>query len=168
MISNSSDSKLETGWSEERHLSVSIQSQLVELKQGSNCIWTAPVSTAKNGVGEEEGSHQTPRGWFRIAEKIGDQLPLGSILKSRKPTGFIWSADLPKSEEDLILTRILWLEGVEPHNANTKNRYIYFHGTNQESLIGQPASHGCIRLRNQAMLQLFDFVEIQTPVWIGL
>jgi lipoprotein-anchoring transpeptidase ErfK/SrfK len=68
----------------------------------------------------------------------------------------------------MILSRILWLEGTEPSNLNTKERYIYFHGTNQEDEIGRPASHGCIRLRNQAMIQLFDFVEVGTPVWIGL
>lgn len=78
-----------------------------------------------------------------------------SIFKNRVPTGGIAS---PGGEEDLVLTRILWLEGIDPENANTRDRYIYFHGTNQEDLIGFPASHGCIRLRNYEMIDLFDQV----------
>ncbi len=155
-------------WCQETHLVISIGMQVLELKQGAHKIWAAPISTAKNGVGEEEGSHKTPQGWFRISEKIGDPHPIGTVFKSRKPTGALWRPDSPPTQEDLILTRILWLEGLEPRNANTKNRYIYFHGTNQEALIGQPVSHGCIRLRNQAMIHLYDFVKVHTPVWITL
>jgi hypothetical protein len=84
-------------------------------------------------------------------------------FKGRKPTGVIAS---PGGEEDLILSRILWLEGLDPENSNTRDRYIYIHGTNQEDLIGTPASHGCIRLRNNQMIELFDLVEEGTPLLI--
>ncbi|MES2308670.1 MAG: L,D-transpeptidase [Verrucomicrobiota bacterium] len=150
------------------HLFVSVGSQVVDLKQGEAILWSAPVSTAKKGLGELEGSHQTPRGWFKISEKIGDQLPLGSVLKSRKPTGIVWNPTDPRTNDDLILSRILWLEGIEEKNLNTKNRYIYFHGTNQEHLIGTPASHGCIRLSNDSMIRLFNQVDVGTLVWIGM
>ena len=101
---------------------------------------------------------------FQIAEKIGDgELPW-MTFRGRIPTGEIAS---PGGEEDLILSRILWLTGIDPKNANTRDRYIYIHGTNQEERIGERASHGCIRLRNLDMIELFnrvnigDFVEIR-------
>lgn len=159
---------LDSTLSQGLHLSLSIYAQTVDLKKGTQLLWSAPVSTAKNGIGEVEGSHCTPCGWFCISEKIGDQEPIGTVFKSRKPTGTVWNSNMPPTDEDLILTRILWLEGLEPSNANTKNRYIYFHGTNQELLIGRPASHGCIRLRNKTMIRLFESVETKTPVWIGV
>jgi lipoprotein-anchoring transpeptidase ErfK/SrfK len=121
------------------------------------------ISTSRFGLGTEAGSFRTPTGRFRICEKIGDGAPLWSIFKSRIPTGAI---ALPGGEEDLVLTRILWLEGLDPGNANTRSRYIYFHGTNREDLIGTPASHGCIRLRNDEMALLFDLVDAGTPVEI--
>lgn len=121
------------------------------------------VSTSRFGLGMEEGSFRTPTGRFRICEKIGDGAPLWSIFKSRLPTGEVAS---PGGEDDLILTRILWIEGIDPENANTRGRYIYFHGTNREDLIGTPASHGCIRLSNAEMADLFDRVATGTPVEI--
>jgi lipoprotein-anchoring transpeptidase ErfK/SrfK len=144
---------------------VSIAQQTVEVIEHGRRIWAAPVSTARAGTGCQEGSLQTPLGRFTVAEKIGDGAPLGAIFKSRVPTGEIWTPG-QRMEEDLILTRILWLDGAEPHNANTKARYIYFHGTNHEAEIGTPASHGCIRLRNADMLHLFDLVAPGTPVEI--
>jgi len=122
-----------------------------------------PVSTSKFGLGTEEGSFKTPTGEFLVAEKIGAGCPAWSIFKSRVPTGETAS---PGGDEDLVLTRILWLEGTGPDNTNTRGRYIYFHGTNQEHLIGTPASHGCIRLRNDDMIALFDRVAEGTPVEI--
>lgn len=92
---------------------------------------------------------------------IGDNAPCGTIFKGRVPVaGSLVSGD------DLITSRILWLDGLEKENANTKERYIYIHGTNQESLIGQPASHGCIRMRNEDILRLFDLVTVDTSVEI--
>jgi lipoprotein-anchoring transpeptidase ErfK/SrfK len=90
--------------------------------------------------------------------------PLWAEFKSRQPTGRIAE---PGGEEDGVLTRILWLEGLDPENANTRGRYIYFHGTNREDLIGTPASHGCVRLRNEDMEELFDLVPEGTPVVIA-
>jgi hypothetical protein len=126
------------------------------------------VSTSKFGLGSQEGSFCTPLGKFRISEKIGAGAPLWMIFKSRVVTGALShpATDNDPSEEDLVLTRILWLEGTEPSNANTKERYIYIHGTNQEALVGKPASHGCVRLRNDDMAALFERVEVGCPVEI--
>ncbi len=144
------------------------------------------VSTATNGVGCRRDSFQTPTGLHRIARKIGDGQPRGTIFKERTPTTS-WKPEIrnPKPEtisnrqsvigsrqSDLILTRILWLEGLEPGvnrggEVDTFHRYIYIHGTNHEDLIGQPASHGCVRMRNDDVMGLFETVEIGTLVWIG-
>ncbi len=107
---------------------------------------------------------KTPLGRFRIAEKIGDDLPQQTAFKSRKPVRA--SAKALRSD-DLIMSRILWLDGVEPHNANTYDRYVYIHGTNHEEAIGEPASHGCIRMRKNDVAELFDLVEVNTPVTIS-
>jgi L,D-transpeptidase YbiS len=111
-----------------------------------------------------EGSNKTPIGKFRIAEKIGEGAPLWMEFKARIPTGIIAQ---PGGDHDAILTRILWLEGLEPQNSNTKDRYIYFHGTNQEDLIGIPASHGCVRMRNADIVDLFNLVSCGTRVIIA-
>ena len=124
-----------------------------------------PVSTSKFGLGSEEGSFRTPTGNFLISEKIGDGEPSWMIFKERIATGVLANAG---GEEDQILSRILRLEGVEPQNSNTHERYIYFHGTNREDLIGLPASHGCIRLRNPEMIDLFDRVRVGNSVKITL
>jgi lipoprotein-anchoring transpeptidase ErfK/SrfK len=121
------------------------------------------VSTSRFGLGFEEGSFRTPTGRFMIAEKIGEDAPAGMIFRSRLATGKVAEQG---GEEDLVLTRILWLEGLDPQNANTRQRYIYIHGTNQEHLIGTAASHGCIRLRNDDMIDLFDRVREGTHVEI--
>ena len=98
-------------------------------------------------------------------EKHGAGMPLRTIFKSRKAEGE-WDRDA-RTDDDLILSRILWLEGCEERIANTKARYIYIHGTNGEPQIGQRASHGCIRLRNADVAELHDLVGVGTPVWIG-
>lgn len=144
-------------------LRVTIGQQLATLIKEGLLVATWPVSTSRFGIGQEEGSFRTPVGNFRVFGKIGDGAPPWSIFKGRIPIGEI---ALPGGEEDLILTRILWLEGMDEGNANTLNRYIYFHGTNQEELIGTPASHGCIRLRNIDMIDLFDQITVGTPVEI--
>lgn len=130
--------------------------------QEGEVVFTAPVSTAANGSGFEEGSYQTPVGKFRVRERIGEGAPPYTIFKGRLPRS-VWRGE---SENDAILTRILWLEGLDEENANTYQRYIYFHGTHAENLIGQPASHGCIRLKNEDMMQLFDLTPNFTPVEI--
>ncbi|WXU00634.1 MAG: hypothetical protein Ctma_1360 [Catillopecten margaritatus gill symbiont] len=129
---------------------------------------TYSISSAKNGVGETEGSFCTPTGKFKIAEKIGDGLEAGAVLVGRVPTGEIFSQVLSDEnpDRDWILTRILWLEGVEVHNKNTKDRYIYIHGTPDEVLMGVPGSKGCIRMRNQALIAMFNAVEVGENVVI--
>ncbi len=122
-----------------------------------------PISTSRFGVGFQEGSYRTPVGRFRIAEKIGDSEPAGMVFKARKPTG---EFGLESDPRDLVLTRILWLEGLDTANDNTQERYIYIHGTNHEASIGEPASMGCVRMRNRDMLELFERVERGVEVWI--
>ena len=106
---------------------------------------------------------KTPTGRFRIAEKIGGSAPSGTVFLSRVPLkpGY----PFPPTE-DLVMSRILWLDGLEEHNANTRERFIYIHGTKHEDKIGSPASHGCIRMRNADVMDLFDLVDEDTPVVI--
>ena len=131
--------------------------QIAELfSSGGSLLASWPVSTSLFGMGHQEGSFRTPTGRFRIAERIGEGSPPWMIFKGRVPTGVLAQ---PGGDDDHVLTRILWLEGIDPENVNTRERYIYIHGTNQEELIGTPASHGCIRLRNRAMLELFELAE---------
>lgn len=147
----------------QRHLLVDVARQVLEMIEEGVVLATWPVSTSRFGLGFEEGSFRTPTGRFRIAEKIGEGAPAGMIFRSRIATGKVAEQG---GEEDLVLTRILWLEGLDPQNANTRQRYIYIHGTNQEHLIGTPASHGCIRLRNEDMIDLFGRVHEGTHVEI--
>jgi hypothetical protein len=146
-------------------IEVSVGTQTLSLWDGQRQMKHWPCSTSKLGIGFQEGSNKTPLGAFRIAEKYGAGAPLHTIFKGRKPVGE-WDSAHP-TDDDLILARILWLEGCEGRNANTKQRYIYIHGTNGESLVGQPASHGCVRLRNADVAELFDTVGAGVPVWIG-
>ena len=119
---------------------------------------TYSISTAKNGIGEMEGSYCTPTGKFKISEKIGAQLESGSVFIGRKPTREIYNPDLCRQYpvRDWILSRILWLDGVEEHNKNTKERYIYIHGSPDEVPMGIPGSKGCIRMHNSDVIELFD------------
>lgn len=142
---------------------VSVAGQEALVYRGSKLLARYPVSTSRFGLGTQEGSFHTPLGRFRIAEKIGDGAPGWTVFRGRIPTGEIAS---PGGEEDLVLTRIFWLEGLDPENANTKERYIYFHGTNHEAEIGYPASHGCVRLRNSDMIDLFNLVPAGAEVEI--
>jgi len=136
-------------------LRVDVSRQTLELTIEGGWRKTYPVSTSQFGLGPEPGSYKTPLGRFAVSEKVGHNAPLGSVFKSRLATGEI----APEGgTEDLILTRILWLDGLEEQNANTRDRYIYIHGTNQENLIGTPASHGCVRMRNSDIVELFDLV----------
>ncbi len=144
---------------------VHIPSQTLDLLDDARVLLRRFVcSTAALGVGFEPGSHQTPTGLFRIAEKHGDGAPEGMIFKSRMATGEFGSDD---DERDHVQTRILWLEGLEPVNANTKDRYIYIHGTNAESRLGVPASHGCVRMGNADIVELYDLVPVGAEVEIA-
>ena len=141
-----------------------MKKQELTLKSGRKKLAAYPISTSRFGLGSEEGSLKTPRGRFRIAEKIGDGMPLGTVFKSRQP---VKATKKMLRDDDLVMTRILWLDGIDPGNANTYERFIYIHGTNHEGQIGEPASHGCIRMRNSDLVELFDRVGIDTPVMIN-
>jgi len=145
-------------------LRVDVADQLVHLLSDGAPVKSWPVSTSKFGLGTEPGSFRTPCGRFRICEKIGAGARPWTVFKGRVETG---GTGAPGGEEDGILTRILWLEGLDESNANTRERYIYFHGTNQEDRIGTPASHGCIRLRNDDIRELFDLVSEGVTVEIA-
>jgi L,D-transpeptidase YbiS len=144
-------------------IDILVPAQKLTLKSGRLKLATYPVSTSKFGLGSEEGSMKTPTGRFRISEKIGSEMPLGTVFMSRRP---VRATKKAMAADDLIMTRILWLDGLEPGNANTHERFIYIHGTNHEEQIGKPASHGCIRMRSADLVELFDRVEIGTPVVI--
>lgn len=145
-------------------IEVSISNQTLTLWEGTRQVGCWPVSTSKFGEGFVEGSFKTPVGGFVVREKIGEGAESGTIFKARQPVGH-WRPGMDV-EEDLVLTRILRLDGIEERNANTFDRYVYIHGTNGEGRIGRRASHGCVRLKNPDMIQLFDRVSVGTPVWI--
>jgi phosphoserine phosphatase len=141
-----------------RRLEVSIDDQTLKVIEGDHCLRRFVISTATKGMGFTPGSFRTPTGRFRIAEKIGEGVPAGTIFKARQPIG-VWQPT-DGGEHDLVLSRILRLDGLEPENANTLERYIYIHATNHEAKLGVPASQGCIRLSNDEMIELFEMVEV--------
>ena len=152
-----------------RKIRVSIAAQrldLLEIGDSERVLASFRVSTSQFGAGTEPGSHKTPMGRFVVGEKIGDAAPLGAVFVGRVATGEIAALENPGDPRDQVTTRILWLDGQEPENANTRERYIYIHGTNHEERIGEPCSHGCVRMRNTDVAELFDLVQPGTPVTI--
>ena len=135
---------------------VSTREQKLALIDRGNVVAIYPVSTSKFGLGDWRGSRFTPLGKLQIAEKIGDSAPPGTVFKDRRRTGEIVLPDSPG--RDPIVTRILWLRGVEAQNANAFGRDIYIHGTPEERLIGTPTSYGCIRMRSSDVIQLYNVV----------
>jgi lipoprotein-anchoring transpeptidase ErfK/SrfK len=123
-----------------------------------------PVSTSKFGLGDTHDSNTTPLGKLRVRKKIGEDMPAGTVFKSRVPTGEVLPVDAPG--RDPIVTRILWLEGLESRNRNAFSRYIYIHGTPEERNIGQPVSFGCIRMRSSDVIELFETVGEKAQVFI--
>lgn len=146
-------------------IEVSIDDQRLDLIEGSRVVLSFPVSTAEKGMGFAEGSYRTPTGRFRVVEKIGGGMPLGTVFQARVPVGQ-WDSCGPEIKGDLILSRILRLEGLDEANANTLERCIYVHGTNCEAEIGFPASHGCVRMRNVDVIELFEMVREGVEVTI--
>ncbi len=140
-----------------RRLIVTLDDQVLEVFESDSSICQFSISSATKGMGFVLDTHRTPTGRFRIAGKIGADEPVGTIFKTRVPVG-LWQPG-NASQGDLILTRILLLDGLDPENANSLERCIYIHGTNHEDKLGQPTSHGCIRLGNAEMVELFDRVE---------
>ena len=135
---------------------VSTREQKLALLDRGNVLATYPVSTSKFGLGDWRGSRFTPLGKLVIAQKIGDNAPSGAVFKDRRPTGEIVAPDSPG--RDPIVTRILWLRGLEAQNANAFSRDIYIHGTPEERTIGTPASYGCIRMRSRDIINLYEIV----------
>jgi len=144
-------------------IDISIKDQRLTLTRDGESIRSYPVSTSRFGIGTEEGSMKTPLGNFRVAERIGDGAALGTIFKARVALG---PDDPLPDTEDFVTTRILWLDGLDEENANTRDRYIYIHGTKHENKIGTPDSHGCVRMRNADVVELFDLVDETTQVVI--
>lgn len=153
---------------------VSLAEQRLWLVQGARTLLEAPVSTACGGPGERHASGCTPRGWHAIRIKVGEGCPVDTVFVGRRPTGEIYDPELNARHpgRDWILTRILWLTGLESgHNrgaqVDTLRRYIYIHGCPEEVPLGLPQSHGCIRMHNADLLALFDRVSSGTRVYIG-
>lgn len=154
-------------------LHISIADQTLYGFRSDRLLVRLPVSTALNGVGERNGSGCTPRGLHQVRARIGAGLPLAAVLRGRRWTGEVWSPELHQQfpGRDWILTRILWLSGLEPGrnrlgSVDTFRRYIYLHGTPDTEPMGTPLSHGCIRLRNTDMLTLFERVPAHCQVRI--
>jgi L,D-transpeptidase YbiS len=139
-----------------KNIHISIGDQRLTLMEDETPIRSYPVSTSRFGIGTEEGSMKTPTGRFRVAEKIGVGLPSDAVFQSRVP---LKPGDPLPPTEDLVMSRILWLDGLDEHNVNTRDRFIYIHGTKHEDKIGNPASHGCVRMRNEDVVELFDLVD---------
>jgi L,D-transpeptidase-like protein len=135
---------------------VSIPDQRMALLEDGAPVAMYPVSTSRFGLGDIPGTRATPLGNLEIARKIGAGAPTGAVFKDRMRTGEIVRPDAPG--RDPIVSRILWLRGLEPQNARAHSRYIYIHGTPEERNIGRPASYGCIRMRSKDVIQLFDLV----------
>jgi len=156
-------------------IGISIAQQSLSLfDDAGRILRTYPISTARNGVGEQFGSYCTPRGKHLIRAKIGAGQPLNTVFVARRPSGEIYTPTLGAAfrERDWILTRILWLSGCELQRnrlggVDTMRRYIYIHGGPDDAPIGIPASHGCIRMRNAEIVELFDRVPVYTPVDIN-
>ncbi len=157
-----------------RLIRISMTEQALTLLEGRRTVAVYPVSTARNGPGERRGSGCTPRGWHRIRIKIGAGLPVNAVLVGRRPTGEIYGPELAARypERDWILTRILWLTGLESGfnrggGGDTLRRFIYIHGCPNTAPMGVPLSHGCIRMRNQDLLDLFERVVVGDRVLIA-
>ncbi len=154
-------------------LSISIQQQTLCVLQNQQLIASYPISTAKNGPGEQENTGCTPRGKHYIRAKIGEGAPAGAVFVGRRLTGEIFSEQLALAfpERDWILSRILWLCGSEVGKnrlgaVDSQRRYIYIHGTPDSEPMGLPLSHGCIRMRNRDVIALFAQVSVGTEVYI--
>ncbi|MCF6324149.1 MAG: L,D-transpeptidase [Gammaproteobacteria bacterium] len=153
---------------------IDIATQRLRLKEGDEVVMDVAISSAKNGGGEAPGSECTPRGSHIIRAKIGADFPLNSVFIGRRPTGEIYSPELDAIQpgRDWVLSRILWLSGTEIGinrlgGVDSMRRYIYIHGTPDSEPMGIPMSHGCVRMRNDQLIELFDRVAVGTHVQIN-
>lgn len=143
---------------------VSVKEQKLMLLQNGARVATYPVSTSKFGLGDRRGSMATPLGVMKVAQKIGDHAPSGAVFNQRRFTGEILKPNAPG--RDPIITRILWLRGLEPQNAQAFSRAIYIHGTPEEKKIGQPASYGCIRMKSKDVKELYSQLPVGATVQV--
>lgn len=156
------------------HIEISIKAQMLTLFDDFGTVKARySISTAANGIGSEKDSGCTPLDRHIIRAKIGTGSPVNTVFVGRRPTGETLSPELAAQypQRDWILTRILWLSGTEVGknrlgNVDSMQRYIYIHGTPDTEPMGQPCSHGCVRMRNQDVMELFDLVDVGTPVFI--
>ena len=154
-------------------IEINLTTQRLQLRKGDEVLMDVLVSTAKNGPGEVANSQCTPRGWHTIRAKIGAGCEANTVFVGRRPTGEIYTPELgmQHTNRDWILTRILWLSGLELGcnrlgNVDTMRRYIYIHGTPDSVELGRPDSHGCVRMRNSELVQLFEQVTVGMRVWV--
>jgi hypothetical protein len=143
---------------------ISVAEQKLVILRDGGLIKKYPISTSKFGLGDSLGSYKTPLGKLKVCDKIGDELTAGAVLKARHATGEVLPANSPG--RDPIVTRILWLEGLEAQNENAKSRGIYIHGTVEEKKIGEPVSYGCIRMRSKDVVEVFEEVPVDAEVTI--
>lgn len=154
-------------------LEIDTQRQQLRCWKGRVLSHECAVSSGEAGVGQQEGSGQTPQGWHYVRAAIGDGLPENAVFRGRRWTREVYTAELAETHptRDWILTRILWLCGLEVGKnrggeVDSQRRYIYLHGTPPDQPMGVPASHGCIRLRNDDLLAVFHFARPGTSVWL--
>ncbi len=157
----------------DHYLHISIPGQRLTLWRHGEAVLGYDVSTALKGAGEKNGSEQTPRGWHHIRAKIGAGCAPGTVFVGRRPTGECYSPALAANnpDRDWILSRILWLCGNEPGknrlgNVDSMRRYIYIHGCPDTEPMAEPRSHGCVRMRNVDVIELFDQIPLRLPVLI--
>ena len=158
-----------------RLIVVDVERQRATLIENGEATASWPVSTSERGIGGEAGSYRTPPGWHRIHRKIGGEADAGTVFASREPTGETWRGETLRGDargDDLILTRVLTLDGLEEgvnrgEGTDSLSRYIYIHGTNHEALVGRPVSHGCVRMTNADVCALFERVQDGDPVLIA-
>ncbi len=152
---------------------IDIPTQTLSVYAGDVLTKSYIISSAANGVGEQFGSEKTPRGAHYIRAKIGSGAAANTVFVARRPTGEIYSLRLREQfpKRDWILTRIFWLCGREVGvnrlgQVDTMRRYVYIHGSPDDVVMGVPGSHGCIRMRNSDIIELFDQIPVGTPVRI--
>ena len=143
---------------------ISVRDQKLMLVQNGGKVVTYPVSTSMFGLGDSWGRMTTPLGYFAVEQKIGDNVPVGAVFHNRRLTGEVLQPNAPG--RDPVITRIIWLRGLEAQNAHAYQRCIYIHGTPQEKTIGQPASYGCIRMKSSDVAELYNRVPVGALVQI--
>ena len=167
------------GWAERagaaRAVWIDVDTQMLHIIEQGKPVWQARIASAKAGTGSRARSFRTPLGWHKVVQKIGAQAPWGQVFRSRNPTRQVWKPG-DNVAEDMVLTRILWLDGLESGmnkgkgadgvTVDSKERCIYIHGTNGEALIGTPSSHGCIRMLNDDVIKAFELIPDGAPVLI--